>query len=94
MDLAFDPRGSALVGALLLALFATLVVISKYIKPKPKASHIADVPREKRAVDPSRCYTNITPLSDLDWEHEAPLSLRPFKPTYHLTMGMLGSYFM
>jgi len=32
-------------------------------------------------------YNSITALSNFDWKAKAPLALRPFKPTYHLTMG-------
>jgi len=35
----------------------------------------------------SDVYNSITALLDLDWKTKAPLALRPFKPTYHLTMG-------
>lgn len=27
-------------------------------------------------------------MTDLNWKNEAPLTLRPFKPTYHLTMAL------
>ncbi|KAH8645500.1 hypothetical protein BX600DRAFT_478233 [Xylariales sp. PMI_506] len=29
----------------------------------------------------------IEPLKDFDWETTEPLKFRPFKPTYHITMG-------
>ncbi|KAK3983840.1 hypothetical protein QBC44DRAFT_375826 [Cladorrhinum sp. PSN332] len=30
----------------------------------------------------------IEPLPDFDWQNEEPLRLRPFKPTYHITMAL------
>lgn len=33
-------------------------------------------------------HTSISPLLDFDWKTKQPIALRPFKPKYHLTMGM------
>lgn len=33
-------------------------------------------------------YPHVTPLSSFDWSSTSPLKLRPFKPRYHLTMGI------
>jgi hypothetical protein len=30
----------------------------------------------------------ITPLTDFDWNTTEPTKIRPFKPKYHLTMGI------
>lgn len=38
--------------------------------------------------DPFAAYQAIEPLQDFDWESTPPIKLRPFKPKYHLTMGM------
>ncbi|KAH6623785.1 hypothetical protein F5144DRAFT_584307 [Chaetomium tenue] len=35
--------------------------------------------------------TNITPLPDFDWKTTPPLKLRPFKPTYNITMALQNS---
>jgi hypothetical protein len=40
---------------------------------------------EKTASNP---YEDIEPLHDFDWSTTDPIKLRPFKPVYHLTMGM------
>lgn len=32
--------------------------------------------------------TDIEPLPDFDWRTATPMNLRPFKPTYHITMGV------
>ncbi len=32
----------------------------------------------------------IEPLPNFDWQATAPLQLRPFKPTYNITMGTLN----
>ncbi|KAF6844615.1 hypothetical protein CMUS01_00905 [Colletotrichum musicola] len=34
--------------------------------------------------------TCIEPLSDFDWQQSPPAKHRPFKPVYHITMGMLS----
>jgi hypothetical protein len=31
----------------------------------------------------------IEPLDDFDWKATPPMKLRPFRPTYHITMGVL-----
>lgn len=31
---------------------------------------------------------NIVPLPDFDWKTTEPLKFRPFKPRYHITMGI------
>jgi hypothetical protein len=31
----------------------------------------------------------IDPLDDFDWKATPPMKLRPFRPTYHITMGVL-----
>jgi hypothetical protein len=36
-------------------------------------------------------YPPITALPNFNWETTEPLVFRPFKPKYHLTMGMLQS---
>lgn len=33
-------------------------------------------------------YPPIEPLPHFDWKSEDPVKIRPFKPKYHLTMGM------
>lgn len=33
----------------------------------------------------------IEPLHDFDWKTAPKRQLRPFKPTYHITMGMVSS---
>jgi hypothetical protein len=40
---------------------------------------------EKTATDP---YDDIEPLHNFDWSTTEPIKLWPFKPVYHLTMGM------
>lgn len=37
------------------------------------------------ASDP---YEDIEPLQKFDWSTTEPIQIRPFKPKYHLTMGM------
>jgi hypothetical protein len=36
----------------------------------------------------SSAYAEVEPLADFDWEATEPIQLRPFKPTYHLTMAL------
>ena len=40
---------------------------------------------EKTATDP---YDDIEPLHNFDWSTTEPMKLWPFKPKYHLTMGI------
>ena len=35
----------------------------------------------------SECPSDIEPLLDFDWRATPPMKLRPFKPTYNITMG-------
>ncbi|KGQ06924.1 hypothetical protein BBAD15_g7764 [Beauveria bassiana D1-5] len=41
-----------------------------------------------RAAEKHAKTQEITPLEGLDWENEEPKQLRPFKPTYHITMAL------
>lgn len=45
---------------------------------------------DEKPLSPSRQDSSptIEPLPSFDWENEEPLQLRPFKPIYHITMGM------
>lgn len=38
--------------------------------------------------DPKEISEEIIPLPDFDWKSTEPLKFRPFKPIYHLTMGL------
>ncbi|KAF2398263.1 hypothetical protein EJ06DRAFT_532014 [Trichodelitschia bisporula] len=49
-------------------------------------SAIIPVPPEKTDID--KLYTSIHPLTPFTWSETPPLKLRPFKPTYHLTMAL------
>ncbi|GAB1317384.1 hypothetical protein MFIFM68171_07594 [Madurella fahalii] len=40
---------------------------------------------------PSPNTTSIEPLADFDWKATPPMKLRPFKPTYHITMALQNS---
>ncbi|PSS12800.1 hypothetical protein M430DRAFT_124428 [Amorphotheca resinae ATCC 22711] len=40
---------------------------------------------DEKTKDPT---TEIIPLPDFDWRTTEPLKIRPFKPKYHLTMGL------
>jgi hypothetical protein len=33
-------------------------------------------------------YLTIEALQNFDWKTTEPIKIRPFKPKYHLTMGM------
>lgn len=33
--------------------------------------------------------SSVEPLSTFDWSRHDPLKIRPFKPTYHITMGKM-----
>jgi hypothetical protein len=44
--------------------------------------------KEQDFKDPEDVYYNITPLSGFDVDTEEPIKARPFKPKFHMTMGM------
>ncbi len=39
----------------------------------------------------SKCRPDIEALPDFDWQATPPMKLRPFKPTYNITMGISTS---
>lgn len=43
-------------------------------------------------ADGPRPKITIGPLADFDWSNTPPMKLRPFKPTYYITMGGWGSH--
>lgn len=72
-----------------LAIFAAAIVFLLWrsyrawrIYNAPDEAEDADV---KSSIDP---YDSIEPLEDFDWSTTEPIRIRPFKPKYHLTMGM------
>lgn len=78
------------VTALLLALIYLLV---QYIRHPPSRAasrndrtdeKVSSSDNKKDQTDP---YSDIEPLPSFDWATTEPLKLRPFKKTYHLTMG-------
>ena len=34
-------------------------------------------------------YEDIEPLKNFDWSTTTPMRIRPFKPKYHITMGIV-----
>jgi len=40
------------------------------------------------ATPPEPTMGDIEPFPDFDWRATPPLQLRPFKPTYNITMGV------
>jgi hypothetical protein len=44
--------------------------------------------------DAEASYYKIESLPDFDLEKTEPIKIRPFKPKYHLTMGMLYPPFL
>lgn len=70
---------------IVLVLLLSIAAIAKHRWAKSQTPPITGVRSEKSGAH--NAYTNITPLTNLNWENEEPLSLRPFKPMYHLTMG-------
>lgn len=78
----------------LLALVAVLWLVFRYVQrtrmkdrvhPPVDSKSSAPVSENEDAL---AAYQNIEPLSDFDWASTPPIKIRPFKPKYHLTMGM------
>lgn len=64
----------------------SIFFISRLVSTR-KASRLGEVIEDGKAEtgDP---YQDIQPLYDFDWSTTPPIRIRPFKPKYHLTMGM------
>lgn len=43
--------------------------------------------KEKGEGLPACPMSSVEPLTSFDWSGQEPLKFRPFKPTYHITMG-------
>jgi hypothetical protein len=66
-----------------LAVGVVATIISFFIAPRRDRQTLPKkTPESKKTPD-------LEPLKDFDWQTVQPLQLRPFKPTYHITMGTL-----
>ena len=85
--------------AFLLALVLTVVVLVTIVARRRRVpSSLAagkdtkvsvSVKDEKRSGSNTACQSpEIEPLPDFDWRATPPTQLRPFRPTYNITMGM------
>lgn len=45
--------------------------------------------RRKDVLERLNEYNDIEPLDEFNWQETEHVKLRPFKPIYHLTMGMM-----
>lgn len=76
--------------ALLLA--ALIYLLVQYIRHPPRRAASKNDRNDEKASsinkkDQTDPYSEIAPLPSFDWASTEPLKLRPFKKTYHLTMG-------
>ncbi|KAM0721264.1 hypothetical protein Q7P37_003552 [Cladosporium fusiforme] len=78
-----------------LALFACVCLFFRYrryivgpTKTRENAEQEKKGSEGEDEKDPLAAYDNIEPLHDFDWRTTEPMKLRPFKLTYHLTMGL------
>ncbi|KAF7960598.1 hypothetical protein EAE96_000274 [Botrytis aclada] len=71
------------VGAAMFGLYAVWIQWKYWTARRNETSNFNDEKTSIIANPPS-----ITPLSDFDWRTTEPLKLRPFKPLYHMTMGI------
>ena len=58
--------------------------LSAFLQSKNKAARAAG------ASLPAPEFPTIESLEGFDWKTTEPIKIRPFKPKYHLTMGMLA----
>lgn len=81
----------------LLALVAVLWLLFRYVQQNRMRDRVHTPVDSKTSTtinengDALAAYQNIEPLSDFDWASTPPIKIRPFKPKYHLTMGMCWS---
>ncbi|EQL36244.1 hypothetical protein RJZ56_003501 [Blastomyces dermatitidis] len=67
-------------------LFSLLVMVVQ----RHRSNKRAEIERQKK-FDAILCTSDfplVEPLQKFDWEKTEPLKLRPYKPKYHLTMGL------
>ena len=69
---------------LLIQLSFYIVPVLSRISPKTWRSKIFAKPHDQQSAD----WPSIRPLEGFDWEKKEPLRIRPFKPVYHLSMGL------
>ncbi|KAF2687239.1 hypothetical protein K458DRAFT_188012 [Lentithecium fluviatile CBS 122367] len=85
MDLIKSPQSWALV----LAVMIIYVCRRCYRRRTAKNSPPFPTPASKQQpVFSEDAYYQIEPLSSFDLANEEPIKIRPFKPTYHLTMAI------
>ena len=71
-------------------LFVAIAAITIYqlLRLRRRAISISGLVAEKKVAPEEDPYNDIDPLRSFDWKSEEPIQIRPFKPKYHLTMGM------
>ncbi len=87
---------AVLVALLLILAFAVAAVVRRRSSPSPTPIIHPDSKPVKyesengtpRTATPEPKPDDIEPLPDFDWQATPPLQLRPFKPTYNITMGV------
>lgn len=74
-------------------LLALIYLLIQYIRHPPRRAASKNERNDEKAsssinkIDQTDPYSEIAPLPSFDWASTEPLQLRPFKKTYHLTMG-------
>lgn len=68
-------------------LWIAVMIISRYIVPKFMAGSGPKIEKELKIVEKKEDGT-IETSTDFDWKTQPVTKYRPFKPVYHLTMGI------
>ncbi|GFN21332.1 heme-dependent oxidative N-demethylase family protein [Aspergillus tubingensis] len=72
------------------SLVLVLLFLAWLLRKKSEAQKHSQA--EKKTTSSSLATTSpIEPLDDFQWDKTEPLILRPFKPRYHITMGIEGA---
>lgn len=76
-------------GTVALAAAALFIVVYHIWRHSKYGVHTTD--SSKMDVLPACPMSSVEPLQSFDWKAKKPLSFRPFKPVYHITMAVQNS---
>lgn len=78
--------------ALIIRLMVMVLQVARYIRWKrldrTRRANENEVKAAENKSSSHELNPSIEPLGNFDWKTTRPMKLRPFKPTYHITMGV------
>ncbi|KAG8156737.1 hypothetical protein KVR01_013342 [Diaporthe batatas] len=86
------PFGLSAWGIVALAVAAVIIVVQRTRRPQGHGKYVSNTANSSEKDALAACpMSSVEPLTTFDWKATKPLSLRPFKPVYHITMAVQNS---